>query len=73
VRITNRTAAPINVRLSVRLAAEALADKAAELYDYPLAANDSVEVTVVAKATDVLTGRASAVSTSWVVKGVKLT
>lgn len=73
VRVTNRTGAAITIRLWVAVAAGADDDKQYELYEYSLASLDQITVTVVVGAGDLIRGRASAIGTSWVVKGVKLT
>lgn len=72
VNVANRTAAPISIRLGVAIGGAADDVKQWEWYDLAIPANDSVSKTLVCAAGDLIRGYASAVSTSWVVKGFKL-
>lgn len=66
VTASNRTAAPINIRIAVRLSGAAIADTDYDLYDFPLPAFDSIQRGPFSLlGTDVITVRASAVDVTF--------
>lgn len=66
VTATNRTAAPINIRIAIRPLGATLDDTMFDLYDYPLPAFDSIQRGPFSLlGTDVITVRASAVDVTF--------